>query len=277
MSYRNEASLPALDCLAVLIPAWQPEPQLIALAEDLVTRGFGAVLVMDDGSDLQHLPVFAAVAQLPRVRVLTHPTNRGKGRALKTGIHHVLTQLPAMQGVVTADADGQHTARDIVRVAQALRETQGSVVLGARRFSGKVPLRSRFGNWLTRKIFAFVTGAKVTDTQTGLRAFSRAVLLELLGLSGERYEYEMTVLAHLCRRSKPLEVPIETVYLDGNRSSHFDPLWDSMRISRVLVRYYAAAIGLAAFSSTFAATHNIPRSLPFWLRRKDSSMSASTK
>ena len=75
MSVRNEASFQALAHLAVLIPAWQPLPQLLALAEDLVTQGFGVVLVVNDGSDLQHLPLFEAVAQLPRVRVLTHAAN----------------------------------------------------------------------------------------------------------------------------------------------------------------------------------------------------------
>jgi hypothetical protein len=71
MSYLNEASLQALSRLAVIIPAWQPEPQLIALAEDLVTQGFGAVIVLNDGRELQHLPLFEAVGQLPGVRVLT--------------------------------------------------------------------------------------------------------------------------------------------------------------------------------------------------------------
>ncbi len=113
-------------------------------------------------------------------------------------------------------------------------------MLGSRCFSGEVPLRNRFGNGLTRHIFAFITGTKIADTQTGLRAFPTEVLPELLALSGERYEYEMTVLAHVCRRRKPLEVPIETVYLDGNRSSHFDPLLDSIRIYFVLVRFYFA-------------------------------------
>jgi glycosyltransferase involved in cell wall biosynthesis len=266
MSYRLEASPQALDRLAVLIPAWQPEQHLCALAENLVTQGFGAVIVVNDGSDPQRSPLFAEIARLPRVHLLTHAVNLGKGRALKTGINHFLTELPQLHGLVTADADGQHTAEDIVRVAQALRATDGFVVLGSRRFSGTVPLRSRFGNGLTRRIFTFITGAKIGDTQTGLRAFPGALLPELIGLHGERYEYEMTVLAHICRRGKPLEVPIATVYLDGNRSSHFDPIWDSMRIYFVLVRFYfsaiaAAGIDFAGFTLAFAATHNIPLSV----------------
>jgi glycosyltransferase involved in cell wall biosynthesis len=263
MAYVNLVPQPELDRLAVLIPAWQPEQPLSVLTAALVAQGFGAVLVVDDGSDERCSVLFEQIAVLPRVHVLKHAVNLGKGRALKTGINYFLNTLPEMDGLVTADADGQHTPADIMRVAQALLDSRGKVVLGARSFVADVPLRSRFGNGLTRHIFAFVTGAKLADTQTGLRAFPRKLLPELLGLEGERYEYEMTVLAHVCSLGgRPLEVPIETVYIDGNRSSHFDPVWDSMRIYFVLVRFYfsalvAAGIDFAGFSIAFAMTGNL--------------------
>ena len=101
----------------------------------------------------------------------------------------------------------------------------------------------------------------------GCRAFPRSILGELMLLDGERYEYEMTVLAHLCRTGRrPLEVPIETVYIDGNQSSHFDPIRDSMRIYFVLLRFFAsslaaAALDFAGFSLAFALTHNILASI----------------
>jgi glycosyltransferase involved in cell wall biosynthesis len=262
MAYLQEASPPALDRMAVLIPAWRPGELLAGLAASLLACGFGTVIVVNDGSDATCAALFEELALLPRVRVLRHAVNLGKGRALKTGINHFLTELPEMDGLVTVDADGQHIAEDTVRVAQAMLIRHGEVVLGSRRFTGDVPLRSRLGNGLTRRIFAFVTGAKISDTQTGLRAFPRQLLPELVGLSGERYEYEMTVLAHVCRQRKPVEVPIETVYIDGNRSSHFDPVRDSMRIYFVLVRFFisalvAAGIDFAGFSVAFAATHNV--------------------
>jgi putative flippase GtrA len=196
------------------------------------------------------------------VHVLRHSVNLGKGRALKTGFNYCLSELPDMKGIVTADADGQHTAADIIRVAEAVRG-EWRVVLGSRRFAKDVPWRSKLGNVVTRQIFSFVTGTKLMDTQTGLRAFPRALLPELMVLDGERYEYEMTVLAHVCRTgSKPLEVTIETVYVDGNKSSHFDPILDSMRIYFVLARFFlssivAAGIDFFGFSVAFAATHNV--------------------
>ena len=252
-----------LATLAVLIPAWKPEEPLALLVADLAASGFAAIVVVDDGSGPEWRGFFDDLLTRPRVQVVRHAVNLGKGRALKTGFNHILTTLPECVGVVTADADGQHRSGDVVRVGLALKEAGSGTVLGARGFSGEVPLRSRFGNALTRHVFSFLTGTRLGDTQSGLRGFSRGLLPELLQLDGERYEFEMTVLAMLCRSGRrPAEVPIETVYIENNRSSHFDPVRDSMRIYFVLVRFYfsallAAGIDLAGFALAFAATGNI--------------------
>ena len=205
----------------------------------LQSCGFGVVVLVDDGSRSECECVFAEAAALPRVERLQHPVNLGKGRALKTGFQHLLKAHPQMVGVVTADADGQHTAEDIERVALALLASGTRPVLGSRRFDQQnVPFRSRVGNVVARRIFGFLTGVTLTDTQTGLRGLPLALLPELLPLEGERYEYEMTMLAYLCRLGQgPVEVPIATVYLDKNRGSHFDPVRDPMRIYCALLRF----------------------------------------
>lgn len=236
---------------------------LIALIKDLLSRGFGTLLVVDDGSSSGSLPVFAGIAALQGVEVVRHAINLGKGRALKTGFNHLLIHRPDLLGVVTADADGQHAAGDIQHVAEALLRQQTSPIMGSRTFDRDVPLRSRLGNTLTRLVFSFITGVSLRDTQTGLRALPMTVLPELLTLEGERYEYEMTMLAHLCRSGRtPREVPIETIYLSSNRGSHFNPVRDSMRIYFVLVRFYAssllsAGLDLAMFSVCFALSHAV--------------------
>jgi len=248
---------------AVLIPAWDPNQSLVSLVESLLQYGFGAIIIVNDGSSSTSDEIFSELARLDRVHLLRHAINLGKGRALKNGINYLLAELPGFDVLVTADADGQHTPADIARVAQAALQNSTKAVLGSRGFVKDVPLRSRIGNGLTRHIFAFVTGTRLMDTQTGLRAFPRAMLPALIVLEGEHYEYEMSVLAHICRTgSRPLEVPIETVYIDGNRSSHFDPIRDSMRIYFVLARFFlssfiAAVIDFVGFTITFALTGNV--------------------
>ncbi len=223
-----------------LIPAYEPDARLVSLAESMTKRGF-SVLIVDDGSGPDYGEIFSRAE--PFGRVLHHDINRGKGAAVKTGLTHIAAECPAGCTVVTVDADGQHLPQDAERVAAAAEAEPGALILGSRSFRGKVPLRSRLGNGVTRLVFRLSTGVRVYDTQTGLRAFSGALLPALLAVEGERYEYEMNVLMRFTREGIPIrEVPIETVYLDGNRSSHFSTLRDSCRIYREILKFSASSL-----------------------------------
>jgi glycosyltransferase involved in cell wall biosynthesis len=219
----------SLGGLVVVIPAWEPDERLLGLVEELVGCGFGGVVVVDDGSSA--VGVFEELRGLAGVQVVRLERNRGKGRALKAGIETVMREMVGVRGVVTADADGQHTVADIVRVGEALGE---EFVMGVRGFGGAVPLRCWVGNVVTRWFFQAGTGVRVGDTQTGWRGVPRQMFQEVLGCEGERYEWEMVVLVRMCRRM--VEVPIETVYLEGNGSSHFRAVRDSGRVLGALVR-----------------------------------------
>ena len=91
--------------------------------------------------------------------------------------------------MVTADTDGQHNVWDIFRVSKKAQENPNHLIMGARSFSGNVPLRSAFGNKLTRFLFKQQTGVSVTDTQTGLRGFTTNMIPFMLKVEGQRYEY----------------------------------------------------------------------------------------
>jgi glycosyltransferase involved in cell wall biosynthesis len=220
--------------VAVLIPAYQPDAALVRLVEELRGR-FAHVVVVDDGSTSG---AEALEAVRPHVdAVVSHGRNRGKGAALRTGFAWIRENLSDAKGVVTADADGQHRVDDICSVAAEVPSWQGGLVLGVRRFTGHVPLRSRFGNMWTRMFFWLVTGLAVCDTQTGLRGVPADLLGRMLEIGGDRYEYEMRMLVdarHHARR--PKQIPIETVYMDGNKSSHFRPLRDSFLTQLALLR-----------------------------------------
>lgn len=90
--------------------------------------------------------------------MLTHEVNKGKGRALKTAILAILKTLPEAKGIVTIDSDGQHTYEDTLKCIQAFLQYPDSLILGVRTFEESVPLRSRFGNVLTRDILDVFTG-----------------------------------------------------------------------------------------------------------------------
>jgi glycosyltransferase involved in cell wall biosynthesis len=229
----------------VVVPAYRPDGALAALVRDLADAGLTDVVVVDDGSGPAHAPAFAAAAALG-AEVLAHGANRGKGVALRTAVAHVLATRPG-RDVITADADGQHTAAGVRAVADRLATSGADVVLGERAFGGPdVPARSRLGNGVSGALFRAATGLPVRDTQTGLRGF-RAVTLGWLGdVTGDRYEYELRVLLAASRRGATVVgEPIETVYLDHNASSHFRPVRDSLVVAAPLLAF--AASGLLAF------------------------------
>jgi glycosyltransferase involved in cell wall biosynthesis len=227
---------------AVVVPAYRPSAALLELIEALANIGYPIILV-DDGSGPEFADVFARAAVCSRVRLLRHEANQGKGAALKTGIRWALDEYPALSGVVTADADGQHHPEDIASVAEAMLASKGALVLGSRTFQGAVPLRSRLGNVLTRSVMHLLLGRKLRDTQTGLRGIPAAMLPELLRLESNGYEFELEMLILAHHASVPVvEEPIRTIYEAGNKSSHFNPLVDSMKIYFVLLRFASVSL-----------------------------------
>ena len=220
----------------VLIPAYKPDMRLVALVDELAAEQL-PVLIVDDGSTEKQRPVFAALEERG-ITVLRHAVNQGKGRAMKTGFNYLMIHHPELKGVVTADCDGQHTPDDIKKVLSALREHPDDMIIGARKFTGDVPARSLIGNKVTRGVFWFATGIHITDTQTGLRGFPMNSLPRIMKLSGERYELEMNMLLALKDWDMhATEVPIETIYIDENASSHFSAVRDGMRIFRQIIKY----------------------------------------
>jgi len=235
--------------LSVLIPAYMPDEKLIALAQELTVQGFNEIVVVDDGSGADFAHIFAQLKDMG-CRVLAHAINMGKGRALKTGINAILAGGAGIDGVVTADADGQHLVVDIIAVGEKMLDTEGAIVLGKRLMRGKVPLKSRLGNGITRRVFNAASGQKIYDTQTGLRALPVSSLPGLLALPGERYEYEMNMLLEAKGLGLDLlEVGIETVYIDDNSGSHFNPWLDSWRIYRRIIMFCGSS--LLAFGIDF--------------------------
>jgi glycosyltransferase involved in cell wall biosynthesis len=232
-----------MDCV-ILIPAYNPDQRLVGLVDDLLARDGTDVVVVNDGSGPDCAPVFKALEGRRRCSVLVHATNRGKGAALKTGMRFFLDKFPGKSCLVTADADGQHLAEDVLSVAGRVGSSAGSLVLGVREFGRGTPVRSVFGNRMTSLVFGLLLGRRCSDTQTGLRGMTADLLPAFLAIPGDRFEYELDMLLDCISRKIPfVEVRIRTVYLEGNRSSHFNPLKDSWRIYSRIFRHLAAGPG----------------------------------
>jgi glycosyltransferase involved in cell wall biosynthesis len=221
---------------AVLIPAYVPGEELVSVVAGLAEIDTILTVVVDDGSPEECQSIFERITMLPRTVLLTHSVNMGKGAALKTGFKYLVEKQ--IQTVVTADADGQHSLSDILKIAEVSLDQPMTLVLGVRMFDKNVPPRSMFGNTITRWVLKLLFGLKLQDTQTGLRAIPHGLLTDYLAIQPNRYEYELEMLLLSSTKNIPLlEVPIETIYINSNKASHFNSLVDSFRIYRVLFGY----------------------------------------
>lgn len=228
-----------------VIPAYKPDEKLVTLVKALKEASFD-ILVVDDGSGDEYAYFFECAEEY--ATVLHNPHNMGKGATLKNAMRALPGVFPDAKYFITADSDGQHLVKDICAVRQKLEEGE-SFVVTVRGLKGNVPFRSRFGNSLSRIVFALLTGHYLHDNQSGLRGFKVEYIPWLVEVEGDKYDYEMNVLMFADRqRIKMAEVPIETVYLDDNKSSHFNPVADTIRIYKKMFKTASATI--IAFANT---------------------------
>jgi glycosyltransferase involved in cell wall biosynthesis len=237
--------------VTALVPAYNPSKELLSLVNALSRSDFSAIVVVNDGCNRECDPIFAAVEKVDKVILLRHAVNLGKGAALKTGLNHVYCYFADHIGVVTIDADGQHLIEDSLKVAEELKKYPESLIMGVRNFGNDVPWRSKLGNTITKYLFGLLMGKKLADTQSGLRGIPRSFIPSLLKIGSNGYEFELDMLL-ACKYTyrQIVERPITTVYIDKNRSSHFNPFIDSMKIYFVLFRFTLAAIFSALIDNT---------------------------
>lgn len=230
--------------IPVIIPAYEPDEKLPLLLEQLKAAGIAHMIVVDDGSGDDYQELFRRAEAVEGCVVLHHAVNLGKGRALKTAFNACLLRYPGLRGCVTADSDGQHTPHDILACMKKLWENPKALILGCRNFdAADVPMRSSFGNKCTRKVFRYLVGLSVSDTQTGLRAIPATFMKELMNVRGERFEYETNMLIETKNLSIPiLEIPVETIYLEENKTSHFNPIKDSVRIYMIFGKFLFSSL-----------------------------------
>ena len=230
--------------VSVIIPSLNPDEKLVEVVDSLVSKGFDDIILVNDGSDSSHMEPFNKVSGYPQCTILTHEVNKGKGRGLKTAFEYCMSNRKDIDGVVTVDGDNQHKADDIYRCCQAMVEQKDKVILGVRDFSGdEVPFKSRFGNNMTSFVFKFACGLNISDTQTGLRAIPYKYLELFDNVSGERFEYETNMLLELRQSNIEFEeISIETVYIEENASTHFNPIKDSLKIYGVIFKFLFSSI-----------------------------------
>lgn len=192
-----------MQCLAI-IPAFNEEKSIATIIQETKKYANQVLVVNDHSTDDT-----GKVARLHGAIVICHSRHKGVGATMRTGITYAKKLKPNI--VVTIDADGQHRPEDIPRLIEPITSGKADFVLGSRFLDGQ-PINmsqiKKIGNRLITFITSLLAGVKLTDTQTGFRAFNRKVLLSLDLVSDFTYTQEMILV--ICHKGfRCAEVPVQ--------------------------------------------------------------------
>ncbi len=197
------------------------------------------LILVDDGSTDNTKKILEEVTKKNKTRshLIALTQNQGKGNALLEGLKYGLSQTKATV-FVTIDGDGQHLPSEIPKIVASLSDTT-SLSIGCRKFK-EMPFRSSLGNRLISFFLRYIFLKAPTDTQSGFRAISRNFAELIVNKVNEcRYDMEFKcLLLALDKKQNIATIPIETIYLDKNSSSHYRVLQDSFHIFKLVINYW---------------------------------------
>ena len=231
--------------VVIIIPAYNPDDKFITHLKNLRDNYYDQIIVVDDGSREDTKHYFKQAVEEFGCDLVQHNVNLGQGRAYKSAFNYFLGKYAKTTiGVIQCDCDGQHHIEDINKCADLLRQNPEKFILGVRCFKDKsIPFRSRFGNNCTSFVFKVFCGLDIDDTQTGLKGIPTSFVPRLMETPGERFEYASSVLLETKKAGvEILQFPIHTIYINGNETSHFNPLVDSIRIYSLILKYLASSL-----------------------------------
>ncbi|MDE1183537.1 glycosyltransferase family 2 protein [Paraburkholderia sp.] len=233
MSVKDTGAVKALDA-CIVIPIYNHKDAIGGTVANLAVHDL-PLIVVDDGSDDATQIVLAALAAqyAGRLTLLRLPVNGGKGAAVMAGLR--AARDAGFTHALQIDADGQHDAADVPRFLDAARAEPGAVILGRPVYDDSVPKSRLYGRYLTH-VWVWIETLSLTirDSMCGFRLYPLDVACALIDsvTLPTRMDFDIEILVRLYwRRIAFRAIPTRVVYAtDG--VSHFDVLWDNVRISR---------------------------------------------
>jgi glycosyltransferase involved in cell wall biosynthesis len=222
-------------CLSVVIPCYNEEATIQSLINLVLNSPWVAeIIVVDDGSKDRSREILATVND-PKVQVVLHDVNKGKGAALRTGFQHATSEF-----VIVQDADLEYDPSEYPLVLEPLLDDRADVVFGSRFLSGRPHRVLYFWHSLGNKFLTLMsnmfTDLNLTDMETCYKCFRREVI-QSIAIEEDRFGFEPEITAKLAKMRIPIfEVGISysgRTYDEGKKIG-----WrDGVRAVYCIVRY----------------------------------------
>ncbi|OGC51213.1 hypothetical protein A2982_01855 [candidate division WWE3 bacterium RIFCSPLOWO2_01_FULL_39_13] len=195
--------------ILIIIPAYNEEKMVGKVIDDLKKAGFENIIVIDDGSSDKT----GEVSKKAGAIVLTHPVNIGVGGAFSTGMEYA--RLKNYKYLITVDADGQHNANDVKKIALELQKDEYDIVSGSRFLDFKRKYKPRYLLGLLWNLIIFLFTFKYTsDPESGLRGFNKKAL-EVINVESSGFEACSEIIIKSAKSSlKTKEIPVTAIYTD---------------------------------------------------------------
>jgi glycosyltransferase involved in cell wall biosynthesis len=215
--------------VAIIVPALNESLAIRAVVEAALAH-CADVFVIDDGSSDD---TAARISDLP-IQLIRHSERMGKGRSLKDGMQAAFAA--GFDAVISIDGDGQHSSEDVPRLLRAHATHPSALLLCARLIGRETqPALRRFANHFADFWVSWAAGQRILDSQCGQRLYPRNVMESIEAPQAEGFAFESEVLINASRAGIAIAaVPIRARYHAGRRASHFQPLRDVARITRMI-------------------------------------------
>lgn len=214
-----------MERIMIIIPAYNEEGSIAKL---LTSLNFPPqdIIVVDDGS----IDNTFSESQSFGVHVIRHEKNEGKGMAHRTGFNFASKE--EARWVITMDADGQHSPKDIPKFIKAIKEKKGDMIIGEREVTIRtMPFLRFLTNLWTSFIVSILEGKRVKDAQSGFRAISKEIFTSI-SLSTNNFQTESEIIIKAARRGfRITSVPIRTIYNESY--SYIKPFLDTLRFIKL--------------------------------------------
>ncbi len=214
-----------MERIMIIIPAYNEEGPIAKLLSSLNFPPQD-IIVVDDGS----IDNTFSESQSFGVHVIRHEKNKGKGIAHRTGFNFASKE--EARWVITMDADGQHSPKDIPKFIKAIKEKKGDMIIGEREVTIRtMPFLRFLTNLWTSFIVSILGGKRVKDAQSGFRAISKEIFTSI-SLSTNNFQTESEIIIKAARRGfRITSVPIRTIYNESY--SYIKPFLDTLRFIKL--------------------------------------------